>query len=603
MANQEPRQPRSYADLGVEMIRTLGKLGPVTIVVGGLLFAGYMYYQALTEAQFKADQQNQQKLEAAQKALIQTYESISALSEKQLANVEQTLNLHDAVTKATQERRTQLAKLQKEAEAQAEKARTDAEEARAEAELARVEKAKLRAETETAKQDAEQLRAQQEALRSDSEKMALLRDQAKRELAKLEEDRVKLQREYDKVEEDLRKRRQSLNVRAMEIENLKRELDTLASQVMGAVPEDPESWDELKRLAERILIREATQQPRKLLLAAAQNPGEDNLTALRGLDGLKDEILRPILEEGLGFKAWVRFTDEKYNETTYFGILDTKESSYLSPLAIFMDEGRVFDVLTGKRIFALRFPDVEDWRKLDVVAVLETYDGELEPLETTLDAPLETWDLELLLSLELGGGDKMGATKIFGDVGKLPFTPMSVFAEEFPEFYAEIREDGEYRTKLDLGARMTERARGFRAETLEGMWRLDQRPDLQMRFGGLLTKAVSRDLAAARNYLMPAVGDEDIGRIAAAVLSDRFSIDATSDLPPFTQQSMVQQSLAQQNLAQQGPVDENAIWIVATSLAARGEGALQRYGFRFVRDPMAGEVWSLAEFRIDSDSP
>ena len=602
MTDQEPRQPRSYADLGVEMIRTLGKLGPVTIVVGGLLFAGYMYYQALTEAQFKADQQNQEKLEAAQKALIETYDSISALSQKQLSNVQQMLDLHDAVAAATEKQRS----LQNEAETKAEAARAEAEAARAEvaklkadaealrneAEAAQRQSEAALAQAERAKEEAMQLRKDAEALRTDTQKMALLRNQAERELAKLEEDRVKLQNEHDKVQDELRKRRETLSARAKQIEELKAQLEELATQVAGAAPVDGESGTDGSRLAQKILEQEASQQPRNLLMAAAQRPGQESFSALIGLDGLKESVLRPLLEEGLGFAGWIRLATRDETEITYFGILDTEDDAYISPLIISLDEGRVFDVLAGKRIFALRLPDVADWDSTEVIAYLESHDGDLESLELTFDASQTLWDLERILVKEFGQEDELVTTKVFGEIGELAFTPIGAFATRYPEAYADMRENKDFSTKLELGARMTERAQGFRPAALTGMYNLEPFADLQARFAALLTAAVKRD-SSAKDYLMPYLEPGVVGRVAAAVLSDRFSIDATTATPPGT--SFTQQSLA--------PLpEENSIWIIATSLAAHGEDALQRYTFRFARSPLEGGVWSLADFSVDSGS-
>jgi chromosome segregation ATPase len=167
---------RSYADFGVEIIQIMGKLGPVTIIVAGLLFAFYMFYQALADAQLKADQQNQQKLDAAQKALVETYESISTLSQKQIANVQQMLDLHDELAKATEDRRTQLGKIQDKAEEDAKIIRAEAEAARAEARTARAEVAALtaaasalRAEADAARSEARTTLAQAEAAKREAE--------------------------------------------------------------------------------------------------------------------------------------------------------------------------------------------------------------------------------------------------------------------------------------------------------------------------------------------------------------------------------------------------------------------------------------------------
>jgi hypothetical protein len=666
---------RSYADFGVEIIQIMGKLGPVTIIVAGLLFAFYMFYQALADAQLKADQQNQQKLDAAQKALVETYESISTLSQKQIANVQQMLDLHDELAKATEDRRTQLGKIQDKAEEDAKIIRAEAEAARAEARTARAEVAALTAaasalraeadaarsearttlaQAEAAKREAEVLRAEAQNMnaaavtakaeaeaaraladaakteaknaRAESEaalaernrtqaeveaaqenadaaktelmtlneQMRVRRDRAQQELEKLEADRNKLQAERDKVKAELDKRRQTLQARADEIERLKAQLEELATQVASKTAGTTGPSDEGERLAQEILDQDVFQTPLNLLHAAAETRDRASLESLNALVGLKEEILRPLLEEGLGFEAWLRFEDPEEPSVAYLGVLESTDSAHISPVFFVLDEGRVLDVTSAQRVFALRLQDTEDWNRSWIVAYLEAHEGDLEREEVVFDARLDSWNLETVLRASAEEfGDTLIVKRLSGQIADLDFLTVDDFSKGHPEAFADLRYEDEYSAGIELGRRMTRRAQSFDASALAGMNHLEPFPGLPERFAGLLSAAVDRD-PSAQDYLAPyATPRRAVGAIAAAVLGDDFSIDAATSLAPG-------QDIAQQQVP--ATPEEESVWILATALGAQREDALQRYAFNFVRGLEADAAWNLLDFSIESDT-
>jgi hypothetical protein len=636
-----------------------------------------MFYQALAEAQLKADLQNQQKLDAAQKALVETYGSISTLSQKQIANVQQMLDLHDELAKATENRRTQLEKIQDKAEEDAKTIRAEAEAARAEARTARAEVHALTAEAsalraeadaarsearitltqaEAAKRDAEVLRAEAQVmnttaataraeadaaralaeaakfeaktaraeseaalaernrtqaeveaarksadaakmeLKTLNEQMRVRRDRAQQELEKLEADRKKLQAERDKVKAELDKRRQTLQARADEIERLKEQLEQLATQVASEKTGSTGSSNEGERLAQQILDQDVFQTPLNLLRAAAETRDRASLESLNSLVGLKEGILRPLLEEGLGFETWLRFEYPGDGDSilAFVGILESTDTAHISPVYFLLDEGRVLDVFSAQRAFALRLQDIENWNRSWVIGYTELHDGNLDRDEIVFDAQLDSWNLE---TAARAGAEEFGDTlfveRLSGQMADLNFLTVDAFSKNHPEAFADLRDDDEYNAGIELGRRMTKRAQSFDASTLAGMNHLEPFSGLPERFSGLLTAAVSRD-PSTEDFLAPyATPRRAVGAIAAAVLGDEFSIDAATSLPPG-------QGFAQQQA--QTTIEGDSVWILATALGAQEEDPLRRFTFNFVRGPEVDATWRLLDFSMESNT-
>ncbi len=566
-----PIPGRGWPDVSIQVLQMLGKLGPAAIIVGGLLFALYMFFTAISEAQLRADQQTQAKLEAAQNALVKTYSAIGDLSSQQIANVQKLLKLNEDVATSTETRRKQLDEIQDRADEQ----RKLAEAAKKQAEQARAEADKARAEADKSREEAEKAQADLDSLNKTTEQKKAL---AERELRKLEQNRAELRAELESVQKDIEKKSAVLEARAETIEELREQLETLAKQVAGRTTDAAGT-----QLAQTYLEQEAFRTPRNLLTSAAAQPGRKAFENLSALDGLREEHLRPLLEEGMGFAFWTRMYAKDEDEGGYFGSVEQDEDRYLYPIWIGTDQGRVFDVEYAKEVFAVELPSVDDWYVKGVATYFVEFEGTPEADVFELDARKASWRFEtLVLAGEEVLQQEVEIELVYGEERGMRFLTIGELALNYPEQYAALTEDESVEHRLLLGQRMRDRAQDFDAAQLTGMDEVEFPQGLRQGFANFLNAVVRRD-ASAVTYLAETsyLDEQDLGRIAAEVLKDDFSIDAVS--------AMLSE---QEELVGKGR-REGSVWILASYFSPLTKGALHKLRFRFVQRESG---WVLADF-------
>lgn len=565
-SNAQPVTGRTNADVISEALQLLGKLGVPAIIVGALLFAFFMFSQMIADAQLRADKQNQEKLDKAQQALIETYSSIGDLSKQQISNVKELLSLNEQVAKTTEEGRLKLEGL---------RARADEHESAA-------EKARLEAD-----RFGEQAAAAQAKLDALNEDTALRKRQAERELKNLLNAKGKLQLEYDALQEETEKKKEVLASRAKKIEELRAQLDILARQVTEH-PNIEVLEAEPARLAQEFLEQEASRAPRNLLLAFASKPGVDTFEALEALDGVRDDELLLLLQEGMGFVYWNRIINSvDSNVEAYVGSVGRSDKKYLDNIYIEMDEGRVFDVDGAKEITAFKVRDVEDWyRTIGYLYVMGLdYDVSVnEQIDNFIfNAEKNTWTFS---DLFIAKKPEVKSKLIYGNEEVHRFENLENFETSYPDLYTDLQDDQEFQRRKTLADRMLRRAQEFDAEKLPGINQVQFPKFLRQEFTAFLNAAVNRD-SAAENYIAVSgsVGKEDLGVIAAHVLGEGLSVNAISPFLSETRSQVIQSAM------------DGSVWVVASGLSGLEGGAQKKLSFRFVPDGADG--WLLSDFSVD----
>jgi hypothetical protein len=320
-ANPDPKDSpvtvgRTQWDALVDIVKILGNGAPYFLIIVVAGFGFYKFQEAQRTAQAEATKNYEQQLSAANKALIETYQSLGTISGTQIKNLSDMLELHGKATTRTQELQQAQEQLRKQAEQQT----ATLDQARREAEVAVDRKKQVEA---------------------DREKLDI-------ELSKGRIELEKGRTELDKLEVALQARKLNLTDSAEQVSLLRGRMLELAQAVKD---ENPEAGD----LAIRILGQNDLSSPTKLVSEASRTGTFPE--ALKDLIGRSEAELINLLRNDSHFAFIIN-----RGGSTFLAAGPPANNVFQDIIQIETDGTRI--VSAGKYdgvLFGIQLPNEDDW--------------------------------------------------------------------------------------------------------------------------------------------------------------------------------------------------------------------------------------------------
>lgn len=466
---------RTASDAVVELssliIRVFGIGVPFIVVVAGAAY-GFIELQKVYR---ETEQLRADAMTTALEETRESYLSIANLNEKQIKNVDDTINLQD--------------------------------------ELGR----RLKALRDEETQIADELQNTQEQL-----KLAQRETQEQIDLKRRIQDELTAARhKLEKKENDLTKRSEDLVKRAGSIADLQRELGDLAEAVIEALPASSTVHQMAVDSKSKYVI-----DPIGVLTEYSRNLQDKSATrALQKLAGLSEKRLRAVIDEfnGLGFAFWLTVKDPEDDQVGFFAVARQTERSYEGIVVITVTENRVTQIEQVDEIVATKLLSEEDWSQHIAHFLIFTADDvDYEEIRTE---DTKTWLLTSLVEIS-----EPEVKTLYGQFSGVEYFAPAAFKQKMREF-DEGRDALKHAYEPPaLNFDMWRRAQRFASEVLPNM-NLEQLPEsLKAPFEEFLTSAVHQtsDLGAIR--LSPTIRSDVVGKVAAAALRPEFRI---VDVRPF----------------------------------------------------------------------
>jgi hypothetical protein len=481
---------RTVWDAVVEIAKTLGTMVPLILIAGGVIFAFYKF-QELSQAAQKdvqsarneASRQFQAELEAANKALRETYSQMGHLSKQQIENVQSSLGLHNDVLKNTEVQRGNLMKYQEEAK----KEMDNAEKARKEVQIAQENAAAQRKQAED----------------------------TKAELQKLSIRAVQLKEEQKTLEVRLKEQKQKVEGRIDEIEELKKKLLQLATLILDNSAES---------LTTAKAILNDYENPQISLAEHARRPNIETFNSLKRLIGIDESTLKDILMKEKKYQILIKGKEKRSSDVIYICVINQDEYLYRDILLFIVIKDRVSEIKMANNIIAIFDYDWNNWYEkksyLIVNDIEKNVNNDFEIYQYENKFQRKTWTL--MSALESMEEDSI-VEILFGEEVQRIYLNLEGFAKKYPALYDQMAESHQ-----GMLLRMDARAKKFNISTMKdaGLERIPA--GLREQFAKLLHFAVQHDLNGASNLLAPSLqGEKVLGTVAAWTLRDGFQIVST----------------------------------------------------------------------------
>jgi len=488
---------KSWPDVASEIIRTLGKAAPMFILVAGLLYAGYYFYELTTQARIDYEHLYKEKLDtaqakvdSAQKKLIEHYEKFEKITSNQILSIEKLMNLRDHADKKKSEKEVKIASLSaqlKELENQSTAAGKKA--------------TMFKADIEKAKKEL-------------SEKRVSL-DEAQKKLKIREEQLNKSKKELeiatDKVMKSEKRLKGELLMRANQIEELRKQLTGIVHDILSE-----EISDDPKELARTVLKKMV--KPEIALKEHSKNPTKGNLTNLAVIVGLSRDELKKIITEnkGLGYPIWLEVSDITDPKSgTILTATSQDEVSFRNVIGVEIEDNLVVSVENiGKYVFFIRVPKINSWENR-VTGIGFHYEEEMDISEWYFTN--SKWTFKDLFS-----SDKDKPISIItGEEKSIPVLNALQYKKMFPEHFKRMVSDAEEGDIFGVNLAMAIRSDTFDSSKILSIPTLPE--GLREDFNNLVRLVLKRKKNAF-NYLAQIEDQELLGRFSTLILRKDFQI-------------------------------------------------------------------------------
>jgi uncharacterized membrane-anchored protein YhcB (DUF1043 family) len=499
------RVGRTTPDAVVDVAKLLGKSLPALLVAAGVV-VGYLEYRKLddqtnervAEAQQKSREQFQSELDAANKAMRESYKLSAELNQQMIGNAKTLVELQTNMATSSGTMVTELLGL------------------------------KQKVVDETAKFLDAQEKSREAVTTRETAQKELAEARTARERVELEHAAVR--GEIDRLKQDLDAHRKESSAktskRAEDIQQLRAKLEELVKEIQKASENGDPVPPQLSDLAETIRGNTLF-DPRSLLEGFAPASAASNyFDALVGGDAaMLEDAIRDV---GVGtFPLWLRATFEE--GTAFVGCRVQGEDELQDVVFIAVEDTRVVSTTWLRSLRATLLRDPIRWSNRSLWGVGQEADKEEFQAEALCrNYARRTWSLSAIAPDDGDGKVKLEWTVLRGDAKELPTVEWSAFETKQPELAKSLLES-------DLGFEEAVEA-NRRAERFSQLVSELVTPDriadapLRERFARLLQGAVLLDGEAASRLARRRLTAEELDRIAALALDDEFKLVGVSDV-------------------------------------------------------------------------
>jgi hypothetical protein len=470
---------RTAWDALVDMGGMLGRYTPWIIMVAGVAYGVYKFTDLEQRAQAEAKKEFQKDIDQGHKELKDTYKQIGEMHAQQLTNLMSMLKLNDQTAQNTQQKQTELKKLQDETE-------------------------KTKLEVEEAKKAVDKAKA--EALLAEKEKA-----EAQNQRKSADDGLRKQQREVRDKKQELSRQEKAIKQRTIHITELRDKMVDLAKNLVNST--DPS----VVTLGQEIL-KDSLLEAHNLLAAYAKRPGKVTAEALQVLVGSKEEPLEAALAKGLGFAFWQKYSMKDGSKTAYVGAVRQTFETDEGVVMLLIREKKLQSVDVFPLILSVALWDPDDWNK---AVACNLY------LRPTGEAGIDRFDIKggfwTVPDTETDFLDQGPPKVLFGTEKPLSFMNLNDFKEKHPDIFKAASESN--RERFSNMVEMLANEKGFNPNKIAEPFVQLMPKGLRGAFVQLLTESVQRTPVkavpiASTSNLKPEV----YGSIAATVLKPGFKI-------------------------------------------------------------------------------